>query len=1094
MSQDTPSQPLPAARDAWAPVERDASLSAAVRPSGPARQPAGEDLDLRMGWDRFEKLLLAICRDVLGVRGVRFRRYGTQGQAQHGIDLAGRAPDGSHVVVQCKEYQVLTPAELRAAVELFATGKRPFDARTFIVATSAATQSTQLADTLDALRDEHPGLDLDLWGSEQLNEHLRGLANVVARFWSPETAERFSTDAPRPGVPAPALDRQQQAEQILIGPLNAEDVRPMLRQAEAVRDEDPGRSADLFGQVAQRLVDANFHGHASVLRRRQLDALIAAGMSEHALALAGELIVTALLRGRREEARALEHLINNPVDGAAVGDAASPGQRRQVQLLAAAVRDTTRPTGTPEALLAALPTVEGAEGVEEPAYHPALVLLLAEDLFATSPEHLPGIDALITAAIERLAEEGPAGELRLRLQLVRAEYDDGARANLRRQARQHRVDAKSVAWISAREARRCALQGHIEQASEAWRDAIEKGIHVGMSEEAADWLYALRSLNLSYGPITEDLDDEHRLAQAVRSTGSQRLLDRSREPREAAMSAVVAKRPIEAVLSSRRWLIDACITGAWADENEAAEMLADLYADNEEPELAALLYQRVGATKKAVALAGQVGDRLLPTTSWQEQPWWVVQTQAAQVCAQSDLLDDDGASHLMQELLRLARLGRAGELTDSPMSALSLQVQRGACEFAGRGSEQQARALFELLAPDVPRPAHRYRYTDEQHVGACLAVAAAHPNLTFEAVSRLIDLAEQDVQSAQNALAGHQVEQLLAAYTDDSAAASTRHGHLSEEHKQALRARLVTMVEQGRFRAEVALAAIAPEHPLVHQQALAAHEAILSRPDPSPNSVGYGSRVVDQSYLVRLLPAPQALACLDKLLAVAGERREAAANRRDALIGCTNLVRPQPSQVRTRTFEAARPFALGERDGSAWDDTTGTPHPLSTFKISMGSASLRGAGLRLAHAAAEHPAQLTWVRERAVQMLHSQDPSEVAPAAGVLNTLPAHLTDVLDLEALATSTHPLVRQLAALLALRNPHRHANVLTRLVNDHDHRVRRALAEGTTDADDRTRALLSSTREALARDLRHSVRHSLGQRTPDLSAIGPAAHTAR
>ncbi len=52
------------------------------------------DLDLQLGWDRFEKLILAVARRALGLRGIKFRRYGVQGQAQHGIDLAGREPDG----------------------------------------------------------------------------------------------------------------------------------------------------------------------------------------------------------------------------------------------------------------------------------------------------------------------------------------------------------------------------------------------------------------------------------------------------------------------------------------------------------------------------------------------------------------------------------------------------------------------------------------------------------------------------------------------------------------------------------------------------------------------------------------------------------------------------------------------------------------------------------------------------------------------------------------------------------------------------------------------------------------------------------------
>ncbi|MEU2789663.1 hypothetical protein [Streptomyces sp. NPDC007100] len=62
-------------------------------------------MNLRIGWGHFEKLCPAVSRDALGLRGVNFQRYGVPGQAQHGIDLSRRRPDGKYTVIQCKEYQ-----------------------------------------------------------------------------------------------------------------------------------------------------------------------------------------------------------------------------------------------------------------------------------------------------------------------------------------------------------------------------------------------------------------------------------------------------------------------------------------------------------------------------------------------------------------------------------------------------------------------------------------------------------------------------------------------------------------------------------------------------------------------------------------------------------------------------------------------------------------------------------------------------------------------------------------------------------------------------------------------------------------------------
>ncbi len=41
------------------------------------------------------------------------------------------------------------------------------------MATSASTEPTQFNDALHALQREHPDLELDLWGSVQINEQLR---------------------------------------------------------------------------------------------------------------------------------------------------------------------------------------------------------------------------------------------------------------------------------------------------------------------------------------------------------------------------------------------------------------------------------------------------------------------------------------------------------------------------------------------------------------------------------------------------------------------------------------------------------------------------------------------------------------------------------------------------------------------------------------------------------------------------------------------------------------------------------------------------------------------------------------------------------
>ncbi|WP_326920442.1 hypothetical protein [Actinophytocola sp.] len=1032
-------------------------------------RPAGEDLDLSIGWDRFEKLMLAVSRRVLGLRGIKVRRYGVRGQAQHGIDLAGREPDGRYTVIQCKDYQSFIAADLRNAITTFTKGRRPFAAYRFIVATSAATEGTQFADELATLQDAHPDLELDLWGSEQINYYLRYMADVVTRFWTRETAEVFCTGAPLPGVPAPPPDRQEQAERILLGPLNTPDVTPLLREAQSKRAENPGDAAQLYGSLAERLFDAGFRGHSLVLRRRQLDALQEARLVDDAIALAGEFAAAALHHGDRHEARVLACRMQELDQAAEPLSPAVPARRRHIELLQAAVDDTLRPLGSPDRVWKAL--TSGSE--VEPAYQPLLVLLLAEDVLATEPERLPELDALVRQAIDGAAgQDTDNADLVVRLRLVRAEYDQRERQALLKAATRHAVAGAHAALISAREARRCCLEGRAEEALEAWRDAVHDGIHAGFSADAANWLYAIRSLNVQYGPWTTDLDDEHRLAQALRATASGRLLERVRKPSEAARAAFVSGRPIEAVLWARRWLIDSVVTGSWASEMEAVEFLGDLYRNNREPGLAAVFYQRAGRVKKVTELAGEVGDVVLPVGALSDEPWWVLCARAAQASAQADLLDDQTAATLLEQLTDLAARGRAGELIDSPTDALTLHAAQSACELAARARLIE-RPQFSSCLPLTSPESRIATATDKQHAEACAQIALAHPGLAVIALTRLLDLAHYDVQHAQKILVRDEVLAVLSGRADELPPKSAA---LPEADRTRLRDRVIELAEQGRYLADVVLSDLDPKYPLVSQHAEQARSRILQRPDPNPTQVSFGTSLVSDAYLTRTLSAEQTRACLDKLMSIATDPREAASNRQDALTAASNLVLEQEPAVKAETFALARGFVTGDHDGSHLDELTGEPHPLSAFKITMGSASLRGPGLRLAHKSATTADEQEWVRDQAMNLLRSSDQHDIHIGASVLAGLPADITRMIDANLLAGHQHSIVQQVSALLSMNEPERYPELLPRLATDHDFRVRRTLAQAVVRDNNPTPTAVRTVLEILTQDPRHSVRSAI------------------
>ncbi|MEU1300087.1 hypothetical protein [Streptomyces shenzhenensis] len=1060
----------------WAQAAGDLNLRTPPSGGTPRRTPQGEDLDLHLGWDRFEKLMLALSRRVLGLRDIRFRRYGVQGQAQHGIDLAGREPTGAYTVVQCKDYKKFTTADLRKAVMKFADGSRPFKAGRFIVATSAYTETTQLADELAALQLRCPDLDLDLWGAEQINQHLRYCGDIVAQFWTRETAADFCTGAPLPGVPAPPPNRQEQAERTLVGPLNTDDVAPMLRAADRSKAEAPAEAARTYGELADRLHSAGYRGHATVLQNKQLEALQEGGLFVEAAGLAAELAAAALHRADSDQARILAYqLVELSRAAADSGTSEAPAAKRHSVLLNAAAHDIAHPL----TMNRLAPALEDANTVDMPGYWPLLALMLAEYRLATEPHTLEELDGLIRAAVVQTQEQPVSvqnQDIVVRLRLLRAEYDSVQRQELLREARRHRLKGRHAALVSAREARRCAFEGRAEEALENWRDAVQDGIHAGLAEEAADWLYAIRAVNARYVPLTSEIDDEHRLAQALRTTGTSRLLDRIRDPRAQAMSALVRGKPAEAVLAARRWLTDSVLTGSWADEAEAVTFLGDLYRDNGEPALAATYYQRAGDTKKVEQLAASVGDQLLPLVPSQGQPWWVLRSRAALVAAQADLGEDKAAHKMLDDLLDLAVRGRSGELIDSPTQSLTIQASKAACSLAPRSTREQATALLDLLAADVPRQPHHYRHTDDEHASVCMAIALAHPDLAMHALTRLFDLADVHADEALKVLVRDQTLRLIGAWpqSDGPPGEITSGSPLSDDEKNILRARVDELARQGHYLSDVIQAAVNPNHPDVQERARTARDRILNRPEPEPNVMSLDTTMIPDSAMVWNLALDDQLGCLEKLLQVAADQREPASNRQDALIGARNLVVDQEPDAKRSTFRASQPFALGTLDGSQLDRFTGQPHPLSAVRINLGSASLRGHGLRLAAASATTPGEQQWVREQAMELLHSKDEIDVQEAALTLNRLPHEAMNEIDPRHLAEHSHISARQLSAVLCMRQPQRFADSAARLAADPSVRVRRILAEAASahQAAD-TPPALADVLDILSKDSRHSVR---------------------
>jgi len=121
-------------------------------------------------WKRFELLLRRIAQRERGLRRVRL--YGSRGQSQYGIDVAGQAPDGTGEAIQGKRYATFALADLTSAVARFIECRKeiPFTVDRLFIAAACEADRRQITDELYRLATEH---------SASIHRRLPGVDRVV---------------------------------------------------------------------------------------------------------------------------------------------------------------------------------------------------------------------------------------------------------------------------------------------------------------------------------------------------------------------------------------------------------------------------------------------------------------------------------------------------------------------------------------------------------------------------------------------------------------------------------------------------------------------------------------------------------------------------------------------------------------------------------------------------------------------------------------------------------------------------------------------------------------------------------------------------
>lgn len=1006
-----------------------------------------------LGWHDFQKLVVAVARDIDGHREAY--EYGVPGQSQHGLDVIGANERGEVHAYQARDVKAFTESDLRQAVADFAAGKRPRNPSRFVVVVACGTESTQLLDQLTKLRQAHLGaFDIDLYGKATLSDMLRTQPEIVQRFFGSATAERFCVDALRqPVVPtgdAAEVAPTQIADAVLRGPIEALGLSAQLADADRLRHTDPVAAARSYTTIAERLASAKWPGHALMLRRRAADAMAIAGEERAAGLQIAQLFWTYLDLGADSESQMLRHELgklakNVPTD-------------EDLKSWAETAKEAHNAVGDPldrlDGLASAVDNLTRRSGDEAEA----LLLLCELALTSEQPDLILDRATRITDSATKAAPipDHPSLGTRLRLCLADA---TGDWTSLLSDVRSRSLSQPDMSLVLGRHGRFLAWNGEPSLARDALAQAVERAVLLSANDDAREWIHATRYLDIRYGPLSDQVNEAYRRIQALNTAGSKtRLYGHLTSPREKVLRYLHDEKYPMAAEAGRRYLRECVVAGHWGSEFEAHTLLGDLYASNGEPGLAARHYVRAGEHKKLVSLLHDGPYVDVRAELSRPAPWERASVYRA-VVAQADLVPDGHVNEIVGSAMvdaqsvtdgQVQQSGSAPELWASAIAALGALVERAADDLAGRA--------LQMLLPLVERDSGKYRFTDDDHMKALAGIVQGNESHRDEAL----------VQIGRALRSGGPFAESAMKYTGDLMAA-----------QDAAVPILEGLASEGNDHASLLLAVRGTKSDHVLQKAKEALDRVINRPAPKSGTVTFGTSLPRDAHLIGVLPVDQRDLASRRLMQIAEDTHESDRNRADALDAISTLGGELSAENRRELYERAMRFATADSAQSDLDpDLRMKPHPLSRFRFDLSPGPLEAFGLQAAARLAQSESEIDAVVDKALSMIASSDESTTHGIASTLSWLsgPRLLASQ---PILAGQPNASLRALASVLWVSDANRDPHLGIQLASDPNGLVRRTLAReiaasGEIPVDNEVAV-------ALADDERFSVRRALQQRGP-------------
>lgn len=984
----------------------------------------------------FEKLVVALVE--LEQEATVAYQYGIPGQRQNGIDVIARLQDGNYRSYQAKRYKRFTLASLRKAVDVWDQGGRPYSSDSFVIVVACRARRREILDEIDSFIASR-GIEIELWDRLTLSNKLRDLPSIVTQFFGVATARVFCPAFHAGDTQsASGSNHQLYADAAVRGPLRALDLSRSVAAAEEFltggRHEEAGA---LFESIASELRTAGFSFHSELIMQRAVDANLGGDATERAAEQ-----VLNLYWSHRTQLTNPESLVRSL---SRVHARASELSHHRLLAVKSALCVSALERGDATSLQEVLDAFEELEPLPELVVPLAILVeaCMAYGDFAPTPALLAKLHSVLDLAVT----EEPVFFFRLGACVAQL---TGAWRPFLQRVREHMAPIYH-AWGNARRACAEALTNDPGHAEECMTDAIEKACSLGASYDAANWLYALRTVRLWGGSVRAPGHDEHTMAKQLlnqetvsRMPGSDRIV-------LSANQALVRGPASRALPLINAWRVQAFVRGDLADRLQAEGALGRLYADNEALVEAIDSFVWCGRDREIKETAKRLPEQ--PAALEYKSTRWrtTQQLDSALVAAvaAADLIPDIAGRSWLDLAINLLQ-SDLSQLPPSMGSYPDINSFAVARSFGELLTDEEAAELLNQMSSWLDRPEHTYRHTDRDHIRLLAKLARRRGPLDKGVADQLIAAIGASHELASDVLSS---ESCVGHLQRATAADESLLGRLRNDNRDGVLATCLIATDQ----IDDAIVAFVNDHA----------DRVINREAATASSSSRWGGDNEWNVLAPALNRDRADALAASYMNCASNAHEPMGNRNSALAALGDLAVSLSDQQRVVSYEAVRTLIDSRvEDRSISGMMAAASNPFSSFRFRDVARDLRGGAFYALVKLAEEPQQYEEVQRLAFFVVARAEESVAVQVVQALIAVPLEYR-TFGVEPLRLFSSEPARSLLAVVWAEQQE-DESLGRELAADSSPMVRRSLARAMAQS-----GTDSEVRDLLRTDCRRSVR---------------------